>query len=1172
MYLKEVQLENFKSFGHKIIVPFLPGFTAITGPNGSGKSNISDAILFVLGPKSPKIIRAGRLTDLIYNGKKRVDHCKVSLVFQNAQGEIILTRKIKRAPLPDNPDNYYSYFYINGKSSSLSDFVHLLSSNNVSANSIVQQGDVTTIVEMGDVPRRKILDDIAGISDFDRDIEKSEKEREKVEKNLEYMGIILKEIKSQLSKLQKERNGAIQYKELQDRFKTTKATLSYKKRLEVEKDIAEIQRQIDNYQNERQTLEQKIKNLRGTYRQKNLELRQIEEKIAELGGEEVEEIKEKINVAREETIKAKEKINYYTQELVEGKEERKELVTNQKRLEKEVASYQATIVSLEKDLQHFTREIEAKEKELETIKETVSHSDQRAMDITRELAKIKKQFDEERTALHELELRKDRLLQQQDTQALLVSEIEEQKSTYEFELKDIKFQLDEIGKKEKHQLKEKKQLEQELFDRKKEEAEIAETLQKLDRDVLRYQRELVRLRAKEDAASYTRATREILKARNEGTLKGIHGSISELGQVDDDYRMAVGVAAGRRAEAIVVDDDGVAAKCIQYLKHHDYGRTTFLPLNKMVGSKPRGKALMTVKEVGAVGFAIDLVHFDAAYQPVFWYVFRDTIVMQNLKVARSAMGGVRLVTLDGEIIEPTGAMVGGSAPRQSSFGDMDRRKVGEIGQNLREVTHQQEVLSEKLMEIRERVAAAEKELRECTLEQDDREERLELRRKEFKGKLDIISKELEKKIAETEKTGAELTEVEQALQDKTAQIEYIEEQRETIEQGLKKISKKEILEAIDSLRDNVVTLKEQERDLTSKIQTATKEMEVVTERRDEVEANIATIDRQHAEFKQGIEQLQQVHAEYKDEMEALMEVERNMLGKMKGLTKGRDDLYKESVAIENKIDSFVTKTETALDLISRAKSRLPTLEQTLGELLLETEGVAFSETELSPIDNLKAAIKSIEQQMERLQPVNMRALEEYERQDERRGKFDVDINRLKEQRKNLINLVEAIKKKKKESFMTVFEETKHNFERIYTQLMEGGDAQLILENEEDPFEGGLIIKARPKGKRALRLNALSGGEKSMASLAFIFAIQAYDPSPFYILDEVDMFLDGQNAERVTSMVSNQSRNTQFILISLRRVTLNKADHIYGVTMQDGDLSTLIGNVNMEQVEQIVEIK
>ncbi|HDS59050.1 MAG TPA: chromosome segregation protein SMC [Thermoplasmatales archaeon] len=1172
MYLKEVQLENFKSFGKKITVPFLPGFTAITGPNGAGKSNISDAILFVLGPRSPKIIRAGRLTDLIYNGKKSVDHCKVSLVFENGGEEVVLTRRIKRAPLPDNPDNYYSYFYINGRSSSLSDFVHFLSSNNVSANSIVQQGDVTAIVEMGDVPRRRILDDIAGISDFDRDIEKSEREREEVEKNLEYMAIILNEIKSQLGKLKKERDGAIQYKELRDRLQTARAMLSYKKRREVEKEIAEIQKQIQKYQQERQDLEQETKRLRDTYRQKQLDLQALEEKIAELGGEEVEELKEKIDHAREESIKAKEKINYYTRELVEGKDQRKELTGQRDRLARELASYGKKIAGLEKEVERLTGQLEEKQRELEELKETVSHSDQRAMDITRELAKIKKQYEEERAALHELELKKDRLLQQMDALALAISELEENRGTYEFELKDVEWQIQEIGKQAKQQRHDKKRLEQELFDRKKEEAEIAEALQKMDREVMQYQRELARLRAKEDAASYTRATREILKARDEGAIKGIHGSISELGQVDEDHRMALGVAAGSRAEAIVVDDDEVAAACISFLKKNDYGRTTFLPLNKMVGGKPRGKALMTVKEKGAVGFAIDLVHFDPAYQPAFWYVFRDTIVMENLQSARAVMGGVRLVTLGGDIIESTGAMVGGSAPRLSSFGDVDRRKVGEIGQKLREVSHQQEVLSEKLLEVRERLAAVEKELRECAREEDDRVERLELRRKEFTGKLEVITQELAKKAAERDQVEQKLAEVEKVMQEKNALMQKLEKERHATEQGLKKISKKEVMDRMDRLREEIQALKEQKRDLSSQIQTAGKERDMVAERQQEIEAGLAAIERQQEDHQREIRELQEVHAQHRDQMEALMEVEKKMLGKMKGLTKERDELYRESVDIENKIDTLATKMETHLDLVSRAQSRLPTLEQTLAELLMETEGLEFKDQKLPPVDDLKADIKSIEQKMEGLQPVNMRALEEYERQDERRKEFDQDIDRLKEQRKNLIHLVEEIKKKKTDAFMVVFEEVKQHFERIYTHLMEGGDAQLILENPEQPFDGGLIIKARPKGKRALRLNALSGGEKSMASLAFIFALQAYDPSPFYILDEVDMFLDGKNAERVATMVSQQSRRTQFIMISLRRITLNKADHIYGVTMQDGDVSTMIGNVNMEQVEQIVEVK
>lgn len=302
-----------------------------------------------------------------------------------------------------------------------------------------------------------------------------------------------------------------------------------------------------------------------------------------------------------------------------------------------------------------------------------------------------------------------------------------------------------------------------------------------------------------------------------------------------------------------------------------------------------------------------------------------------------------------------------------------------------------------------------------------------------------------------------------------------------------------------------------------------------------------------------------------------MEVEDNMLGKRKGLTEERDALYRESVDIENKVDTVSTKMETNLDLISRAKSRLPTLEETLGEMLIETQDYEFSQDELAGLDELKARIKELERTMEQLQPVNMRALEEYERQEERRESFDTDIDRLREQRKNLINLVEEIKKKKKDAFFAVYDAVKEHFSEIYAELT-SGDAKLELENPEQPFDGGLIIRARPKGKRSLRLNALSGGEKSMASLAFIFALQAYDPSPFYILDEVDMFLDGKNAERVANMIQQRARSTQFITISLRRITLNKANHIYGVTMHDNGVSTLIGNVEMEEVEQLVEVK
>jgi len=253
VYLKEIQMENFKSFGKKLTVPFFPGFTAITGPNGSGKSNIADAILFVLGPKSSKAMRAGRLTDLIFNGGKKhknpAKYCRVSLVFDNKQrrmpldaDEVTLTRMIKRAPLKNDPDNYYSYFYINGRAASFSDFVNVLVHARISGEgyNIVKQGDVTNLVEMGSIDRRRIIDSIAGISTFDNDIKKAEKEEGEVDGNLERISIILHEISNQIRQLKNDRDEAFRYKELKDKLYETKAKIALKKKQDIETQIAEV--------------------------------------------------------------------------------------------------------------------------------------------------------------------------------------------------------------------------------------------------------------------------------------------------------------------------------------------------------------------------------------------------------------------------------------------------------------------------------------------------------------------------------------------------------------------------------------------------------------------------------------------------------------------------------------------------------------------------------------------------------------------------------------------------------------------------------------------------------------------------------------------------------------------------------------------------------------------
>jgi chromosome segregation protein len=377
VYLKKVEMENFKSFGHKLIVPFYPGFTAITGPNGSGKSNIVDAILFVLGPKSSKVMRAGRLTDLIFNGGKNrknpSKYCKVSLVFDNSQrkmridaDEVILTRMIKRAPLKDNPDNYYSYFYINNRTASFSEFIDILNHARISGEgyNIIKQGDVTNLVEMGSVDRRKIIDGIAGISTFDDDIEKANREREDVDKNLERIDIILNEITSQIRQLKKDRDAAYRYKELKDKLYETKAMIAYKKKLEVESQILEVNKQIESYEGEQKKFVEQKEKLKTQYTELQQKLDEVEKKIGDVGGNEANDIKGKIDSLRSETIKIDERINYSNDEVSQKKEEKKQLESSLDEITKELDDFSTQKKELTIKIQDVEKTLKTKEDEL----------------------------------------------------------------------------------------------------------------------------------------------------------------------------------------------------------------------------------------------------------------------------------------------------------------------------------------------------------------------------------------------------------------------------------------------------------------------------------------------------------------------------------------------------------------------------------------------------------------------------------------------------------------------------------------------------------------------------------------------------------------------------------------------------------------------------------------
>ena len=1176
-------MENFKSFGKKVRIPFFPGFTAITGPNGSGKSNISDAIRFVLGPKSSKVIRAERLTDLIFNGGKHkknpAKYCTVSLVFDNKDRRmpidsdtVTLTRTIKRAPLKNNPDNYYSYFYINGKPASLSDFVNLLTHARISGDgyNLVRQGDITSLVEMGPVERRKIIDDIAGISAFDADIEKAEKEKKEVEENIERIKIILDEVERQLAQLKRDRDEAIRYKELQEKLYEIKAKIAYKKKIEIEEQLKEIQAQIENYEKERRRLEEiKEKKLK-SYEEMKRKLESIEERLAESGGEEAKKIKENIDLLKTELAKVEERISYMKKESREREKERVDLERKLSILLSNLKNKEEILKNVENEFSEKKQKVDELERELSNLKEQISQRDKSAVELSKELSNLRKEYFELTDKSHQLSLKKERIEESIKNISATIAQLEESKKAYEFELKDIEWNIQERIKEQSKLAKEKERIEKKLFEKQREEALISKRLREVEQSIRVLQREYSQLKAEYEAREsvkkgYTNAVLKILEARDKGLLRGIHGTVAELIRVDPKYKIAIQAAGGQRLQAVIVDDDEVASEAIEFLRRNKLGRATFLPLNKMISSKPRAKALLIIGEDKVLGFAKDLISYRKDYESAIWFVLGDTVVVEDLDTARKLMGGVRLVTLRGDLIEASGAIKGGSIEDKIEFSQIDRSRIDEVEKKLSELTSEHNSLLERLEEVR-------KEIHELRRKKEDISTRkvfdigeLQARKKEYLSKLKIVEEELDKKKKEISIREEEKKKLEEEIEMIRQRIEEINKIKE--EKGKIVVDVEESIRKVRQLEELLFTAKEELLKLESEKKSVQKDIDVLLSKKQDIEKRLHEVEERLDEIEREIARLKESKEEYKEKIEALIKVEDDLTGKIKGLTEEKEETYRKIVSLETEIDKLTTKIESYSDLITRAQYRIPTVEATLKEVEREVSryGIEIDPSDLPSIEALKESEKLVEENLQELEPVNMRAIEEYDHQEKRKRKLEEEIEHLKEQKKNLLKAVEEISKKKKEKFYEVFNEINKNFKEIYSRLSYGGEASLELENPEDPFAGGLNIKVKPRGKKVFNISSLSGGEKSMASLALIFAIQRYDPSPFYVLDEVDMYLDSVNAEAVSRMIKENSKRAQFIMISLRKVTLKEADHIYGVTMREDGISEVVGTVDLDSI-------
>ena len=1186
VYLKRVDMENFKSFGGKVSVPLMEGYMAITGPNGSGKSNITDAIMFVLGPKSPKVVRAGKQTDLIYNGNKssgRADFMKVTLVFDNTDrmlswnaDEVRFTRVVKMA---GNGEDYYSSFYINDQKSNLAEFDSLLTRARISADgyNLVQQGDVTDITKMGAVERRRVIDRISGVESYDADIASAEKERDAAQENMDSTNIVIGELETQIRRLEKEREVARKHIELKGKLDMANAQLKHRHLAnEMEKKNTTLDA-IEKTNQEIISLRDRKVDLNNIIDECTTGISDTEKEIEARVGPEYTELKRKIEAVRIDKALADDVISKNEEKISDDERElqgyQEEFVENESQLQSVIQSISELEIGLEankKDLADAKAEEDRISKEMESLggEHATLEKDLKALEAEID-AKSEEEIDV-RTKLTGAEAREDEMSRQ-------IGQAETDLSNVEFQIKDAEFNLSEIKREAgpiadietfRNRILALKSQENELENQ---ERDINSALTKMNEE---YNQLMIEKRSSEKASRGSEAVSAVLEMRDKGLIKGIHGTVAQLADVDPGFETALAVAAGGKMQHIVVDDDQVAADIISELKKGGHGRATLLPLNKMTEGKPRAKAIMSVKD--SLGYAIDHIDFKPEYRSVFWYVFADTIVVDNINTGRRLMGGVRIVTKSGELLEASGAMTGGSIRPNTTmkFGVASQSKLDEVGAKMSSAKASLESIRSRLADIRKQIRDADDGMRAAgtgSIELKGKIAALEVQLKEYRDSRKRLTQTVgEKKAAyadiQSERSG--LVETEKRI---VGELDAMKAERNRIRARIEEIAPTELQKRLLDARKTINDASAAINGVMDTLSAQRVEKSGFDNAKVRIGKDMKRLEEEISKLKQEIAEASEESERYAVELTALKKMEAEMESGIQELRDRKEQYLIKRSRADSDLSTTTSQIEAKESYIASVQATIIICDQNIELYKAEIAQIKFEVQQPIPSEEtLKRTIRSCENDIESLGNVNMNSIDEY---DERKARYDrlVDeVKRLNDQIDELVALMEDLNSKKKGLFMEVYDGVSENFKTIFAEISGGGEASMTLEDEDDPFKGGLYINAKPRNGKMLKLEALSGGEKSLTALAFIFAIQEHQPSPFYVLDEVDMFLDSVNAEIVAERIQKSSAKTQFIQVSLRNVALKKADHLIGVTRPPNGVSKVIIQPDLLEVSKYEE--
>ena len=1198
VHIKQVDFHHFKSFGGAVSIPLEPGFSVVTGPNGSGKSNILDGILFCLGLASSRGMRADRLPDLINSAMLRDGRAAETTVtvhfdlgdwqpdpaeadleppeegpwIRPGQSSWSVTRRLRVAP----GGTYSSSYSADGVACNLAQLQTQLRRLRVDpeGSNVVMQGDVTRIVTMSARERRGIIDELAGVALFDRRIEQTRAKLDEVQQRQERCAIVEQELLVSRQKLERDCARARSYQELRHRLQQGRAQEQLLVVEAAERHLHDLTGRQETLSTRRQQEREAIEAAGTAVQEASRQLETLQAEVRELGEDRLLAVQSELaglEASERERQRQGEQHQRQAEALQGQRQQLQEKQAQQRQLRQELQSSDdaAAVEAAEQRCRQAEAAVELSRRRLGEVAGRSGSWLEEQQQRSRQRQQLQESLS---PLLAERQQRQERLRQGEERLAELQAEQQqEQGGSQEAEQRLAGLE------------QEAQTLQQELQGEQSRILDLAEALalqqrtrSRLEQEQTGLEREIARADSRRDTLQESRGT-GALRLLLEAGLEGIHGPVAQLAEVEERHRVALEVAAGARLGQVVVDDDRIAARAIELLKSRRAGRLTFLPLNKIRGGGGSGSAALqraggagpggSGSGGGLVGRAVDLVRHEPVYAEVFRYVFGDTLVFSDLASARRELGRCRAVTLEGELLEKSGAMTGGSLQQRSgqlSFGSSSERDEAEpLRRRLLE-------LGETLLACRRREAELIQELEQGRPRLQERQRRqaaVEAERSAAQRLLAPQRQRAQQRQQRLEQLQASRQQDSQRLQELQLTIEPLEQQLAALEQAEAEASRSGDSERWQGLQseleaaDQALSEARQQRD---GLLAQRRERALAAERLESEAAALAREELRLAEDVRALvaereqwKQRQQADQQRRGELEALQsELAASFGEKRRARDAAEAGLAQQRQALQQRQWELQRMEEESQALAEEQRSetlRLEQLRRDLPDPLPELP----EEVREAGLEALQEELRRLQQRMEALEPVNMLALQELEELEQRLAELEERLEVLRKEREELLLRIETVATLRLEAFLEAFREVDGHFRTIFAGLSDG-EGHLQLENPDDPLEGGLTLVAHPRGKAVRRLASMSGGEKSLTALSFLFALQRFRPSPFYALDEVDSFLDGVNVERLAALIASQAGGAQFLVVSHRRPMIAAATRTIGVTQARGAHTQVVG--------------